>query len=389
MSVDAVLRFLETSSKDEALRAALAPIIGAGDGDVGSAEALDQEEAEALLGERGVLVANFAGRRGYEFTVAELRAVVGLFQRHQTGELTSAEFASALGVLGAVPEMKAIGNTIGMVFMGIRYDRAVEDAAEKLPQVVKFVQATAKDAGLREALRGILQVGDGDISNFAELDADEAQALTGERAALVANFAAEQGFVFTVADLFAVIDAFRRVSAGEMSEETFAKFVRMSRSEALPFIGEVSEFTYKGLSYESARPSSRNENALQVVRFMEKSKDDAKLREQLQAIIGGDGNISAPSELDAAEARSLLGERSSQIVQLGAKLGFRFTPMDLSAVVGAFQMVESGTLPLEDCMRILGLPKSAEADAPAIGALAQAAGRIYRGIHYSTGPASG
>jgi hypothetical protein len=380
MSVDAVLRFLETSSEDEALRSALAPIIGAGDGDVGSAEALDSEEAEALLGERGVLVANFAGRRGYEFTVAELRAVIGLFQRYQTGELTSAEFASALGMLGAEPEMKSIGHTIGMVFMGIRYDRAVEDAAEKLPQVVKFVQATAKDSGVREALRAILQVGDGDISSFAELDADEARALTGERAALVTNLAAEQGFVFTVADLFAVIDAFRRVNAGEMSEETFAKFVRMSGSEALPFIGEVSEFTYKGLSYESAKPSSRSDNALQVVRFMEKSRDDAKLREQLQAIIGGDGNISAPSELDATEARSLLGERSSQIVQLGASHGFRFTPMDLSAVVGAFQMVESGMLPVEDCMRILGLPKSAEADAPAIGVVAQTAGRIYRGI---------
>jgi hypothetical protein len=389
MSVDAVLRFLETSSEDEALRSALAPIIGAGDGDVGSAEALDNEEAEALLGERGVLVANFAGRRGYDFTVAELRAVVGLFQRHQTGELTSAEFASALGVLGAEPAMKAIGRTIGMVFMGIPYDRAVEDAADKLPHVVKFVQATAKDAGLREALRAILQVGDGDISSFAELDADEARALTGERAALVANFAAEQGFVFTVADLFAVIDAFRRVNAGEMSEATFAKFVRTSGSEALPFIGEVSEFTYKGFSYESARPSSRSDNALQVVRFMEKSKDDAKLREQLQAIIGGDGNISAPSELDATEARSLLGERSSQIVQLGAKHGFRFTPMDLSAVVGAFQMVESGALPMEDCMRILGLPKGAEADAPAIGVIAQTAGRIYRGIRYSIAPASG
>lgn len=383
MSVDAVLRFLETSSKDEALQAALALIIGAGDGNVGSAEALDHEEAEALLGERGVLVANFAGRRGYEFTVAELRAVVSLFQRYQTGELTSAEFASALG---AEPEMKAIGQSIGMVFMGIRYDRAVEDTAEKMPQVVKFVQATAKDAGLREALRVILQVGDGNISNFAELDADEAQALTGERAALVVNFAAEQGFVFTVADLFAVIDAFRRVSAGEMSEATFAKFVRMSGSEALPFIGEVTEFTYKGLSYESIKSCSRNNNALQVVRFMEKSKDDAKLRAQLQAIIGGDGDISSPRELDAVEAQSLLGERSSQIVQLGAELGFRFTPMDLSAVVGAFQMVESGTLQVEECMRILGLPQSAEADAPAVGAIAQTAGRIYRGIRYSTHP---
>ena len=381
MSVDAVLRFLETSSENEALRAALAPLIGAGDGDVGSAASLDDEEAEALLGERGVLVTDFAGRQGYEFTVAELRAVVGLFQRHQTGELTAEDFAAALGVLGAKPQMKAISDTISMVFMGIRYDRAVESAADKMPQVIKFVQATARDEGLREALKVILQVGDGDISNFAELDADEAQALTGERAALVANFAAEQGFVFTVADLFAVIDAFRRVNAGEMSEETFAKFVRLSGSDALPFISEVTAFTYKGFSYEAAKPSSRN-NALQVVRFMEKSKDDSKLREQLQSIIGGDGNISAPSELDASEAQSLLGERSSQIVELGAKNGFRFTPMDLSAVVGAFQMVESGALSAEQCMRILGLPKGVDATASGIGEVASTAGRIYRGIRY-------
>ncbi|MFU8821810.1 MAG: hypothetical protein ACNA8G_09670 [Gammaproteobacteria bacterium] len=193
--------------------------------------------------------------------------MVGLFQRHQTGELTPGEFASALGVLGAEPDLQAIGRTIGMVFMGIRYGRAVEDAAEKLPQVVRFVQATAGDAGLREALKAIL----------------------------------------------AVIDAFRRVSAGDMSAETFAKYVRTSGGEAPPFIGEVSEFTYKGFSYESAKPARRNDNALQVVRCMEQSKDDAELRAQLQSIIGGDGNISAPSELDAAEAQSLLGERSGQI----------------------------------------------------------------------------
>jgi hypothetical protein len=382
MSADAALRFLEASSADEALRSALAPVIGAGDGDVGSAQSLDEAEAQALLGERGVLVTSFAGRHGFDFTVAELRSVVDLFQRHQSGNMTAAEFTSALGVLGAAPQMSAIGNSIAMVFMGIRYDRAAETAADKVPQVIKFVQATAVNQSLRESLRAILQVGDGDISNFAALDADEAQALTSERAALVADFAAKHGFTFTVTDLFAVIDAFRRVKAGDMSEETFAKFVRLSGSDALPFIRDVTEFTYKGFSYESARPSNRNDNALQVVRFMEKSKDDVRLREQLQSIIGGDGNISAPEELDAAEARSLIGERSRQIVELGAKHGFRFTPMDLSAVVGAFQLVECGSISADECMRILGLPAGDGAGTPPVSEVTPTAGRIYRGIRY-------
>jgi len=50
--------------------------------------------------------------------------------------------------------------------------------------------------------------------------------------------------------------------------------------------------------------------------------------------------------------------------------------------VGAFQMVESGALSAEQCMRILGLPKGVDATASGIGEVASTAGRIYRGIRY-------
>ena len=84
---------------------------------------------------------------------------------------------------------------------------------------------TAEDAGFRKKLKGILSVGDGDISNFSSLDQDAIQALQGSRGALVAEFAARHGFVFTLADLLAVTEAFQRVRTGELSSEDFDRFL--------------------------------------------------------------------------------------------------------------------------------------------------------------------
>jgi hypothetical protein len=380
MTVEAAVRFLEATSADESLRTSLAEIIGVGDGDLSTAQTLDQDEAHALLGERGVLVASFADRQGYKFTVAELGAVVDVFQRYQAGELSDAEFSSALGIQASAPQMLAVGKSVGMVYRGIRYD----SAPSRVPQVIQFVQKTAEDEQLREELKAILEVGDGDISSFAELDADEEQALKTGRGALVAEFAARHGFTFTMSDLFAVIDAFHRVKTGEMTEEVFAKYVRLrgQASDFLPFIQDVVELTYKGVNYPAAIPSSSKDNALQVVRFIEKSKDDRVVRAQLQSLIGGDGNISSPAELDAKEAQSLVGDRSAQIVDLGAEHGFRFTVSDLSAVVGAFQLVEAGKLPLENCMRILGLKRAGDEADGSVADVTKTAGLIYRGVRY-------
>lgn len=381
MTIEAAVRFLEATSADESARAGLAALIGVGDGDVSDAQALDQDEAQALLGERGVLVTNFADRLGYRFTVAELAAVVDAFQRHQTGELTDHDLANSLGLQGASPQLAAAGKTVGMVYFGIRYDRTLSTAAERAPQVIRFVQKTAEDATLREELRAVLQTGDGDISTFAELDTSEAQALMSERGVLVAELAARHGFAFTMADLLAVLDAFDRVKSGTMTEEAFARYAQINGDAAtfLPFIQNIAEYTYKGVAYQSAVRSSAQANVLQVVRFMEKTRDDASLGASLQALIGGDGNISTPGELDAVEAASLIGDRSSQIVELGALHGFQFTVADLSAVVGAFRLVESGELPLDSCMRILGMQPTV---GETVAAVTHTAGRIYRGIRY-------
>ena len=96
------------------------------------------------------------------------------------------------------------------------------------------------------------------------------------------------------------------------------------------------------------------------------------------AIVGGDGDISSPMELDSEEATALKGERSKQIVNLGAEEGYRFSVSDLNAVLSAFQLVNDGELPMESCARILGMGKS---DGASQG-VKTTAGMIYRGVRY-------
>ena len=84
------------------------------------------------------------------------------------------------------------------------------------------------------------------------------------------------------------------------------------------------------------------------------------------------------AQLDAEEKLGLSGERSQQIVDLGADSGFRFSVADLAAVVEAFELVNTGKMELDDCKRILGLGSAT----PAEGELQSAAGMIYRGVRY-------
>jgi hypothetical protein len=382
MAIEAVVQFLEATSLDQSLRDGLAGIIGVGDGDVSGVAELDLDEAQALLGQRSILATTFAEQNGYAFTVAELKAVIGVFQRCQAGELSEADFSSALGLNGASgqvsSQLESLGKAVGMVFMGVKYSAPREQKSAH--QVLDFMKKTAEDAEFREQLREILSVGDGDISDFSELDSQEVEALTSGRGALVAEFAARHGFVFTLADLLAVTAAFQRVQSGELSSEEFDRFLSVSVDSKgfFPFIEKVVSMTYKGFNYAAPVTSKSQDNALAVVRFMERSETDPVLRGQLMAVLGGDGNISSPGELDAEEASALGGGLSKQVVDLGAEYGHRFTGSDLSAVVGAFQLVNDGKLDMESCTRILGLGKPNVQ----LAGLNKTAGRIYRGVRY-------
>ncbi|MCU0527454.1 MAG: hypothetical protein MUF72_21825 [Elainella sp. Prado103] len=108
--------------------------------------------------------------------------------------------------------------------------------------VLQFMQKTAEDETLRHQLEELLGVGDGNISSEAELDSAETEALKGERAPVVAEFAAQQGFAFSVEDLITVVDAFAKHQAGEMSDAEFATLVGIATSDTAT-INEVSEIT--------------------------------------------------------------------------------------------------------------------------------------------------
>ncbi len=382
MAHKAVIEFFEATSTDKSLSEELATVLGVGDGDISSAEQLDEEEAQALSGKRGVLVTAFAEKRGYSFTLAELNAVVSVFQQYQKGALSKEDFARAMGWEGSPDEASAqlasVGSGVEMVYRGVKH--SVSHSEGSSHQVLQFMKKTAEDEAFREELKAILAVGDGDISDFKELDADELKALNSVRGAQVAEFAARHGFLFTLSDLLAVTDAFQRVQSGELTEEAFQKFLSVDASskDFFPFIQNVVTMTYKGISYSAPVVSKARDNTLPVVRFMECTGSDPAVREKLMAIIGGDGDISSPGELDSEEAGALSGERAKQIVDLGAEYGYRFTVSDLSAVVDAFQLVNDGELSVESCSRILGLSQGSDS----IKGVGKTAGMIYRGVRY-------
>lgn len=108
--------------------------------------------------------------------------------------------------------------------------------------VLHFMQKTAEDEALRHQLEGLLGVGDGNISSEADLDPEESAALKGERAPVVAEFAAQNGYAFSVSELVTVVDAFEKHQAGEMSDADFAKLIGISTSDT-ETINEVSEVT--------------------------------------------------------------------------------------------------------------------------------------------------
>jgi hypothetical protein len=108
--------------------------------------------------------------------------------------------------------------------------------------VLEFMQKTAEDEALRRQLEELLGVGDGNISSETELDAEESAALTGERAPMVAEFAAKSGFYFSVAELISVVDAFQKHQNGAISDADFANLIGISPSDA-ETINEVSEVT--------------------------------------------------------------------------------------------------------------------------------------------------
>jgi hypothetical protein len=117
------------------------------------------------------------------------------------------------------------------------------------------MQKTAEDAALRQQLESLLGVGDGNISSEAELDPAELAALKSDRAPVVAEFAAMNGYDFSTDELIAVVDAFQKHQAGEMSDADFAAIIGTSgvasATSPLKRLANYLSKTYLGIEFKS------------------------------------------------------------------------------------------------------------------------------------------
>ncbi|GAB4141420.1 MAG: hypothetical protein Fur0046_17400 [Cyanobacteria bacterium J069] len=98
--------------------------------------------------------------------------------------------------------------------------------------VLEFMHRTADDETLRQQLEALLGVGDGNISSETELDPDETAALTGDRAPVVAAFAAQHGFQFSADELITVVNTFQQHQAGTLSDDEFGRILGTSFTDS-------------------------------------------------------------------------------------------------------------------------------------------------------------
>ncbi|ELR99492.1 hypothetical protein [Gloeocapsa sp. PCC 73106] len=237
-----VIKFLEQSGESEARQQELEKILGVGDGNISSSEELDQQEVEAIKGDRGAQLTALANRYGFNFTQQDLIDVVQAFERYRNGEITQVDLDSILGLPpGSVS--KPTQNLQEYIYRSQRYrkvdgimipiDDPKLDSTTSNPktQVIDFMEETAEDKQLRTELQQLLGVGDGDISSVATLEPQEAEALKSSKSALVTDLARQKGFQFSPEDLIQVISAFQRHQAGELSEEQLFESLGVSRSK--------------------------------------------------------------------------------------------------------------------------------------------------------------
>jgi Ca2+-binding EF-hand superfamily protein len=405
MATPTVLQFMQKTAEDQQLQQQLGTLLGVGDGDISSQAELDVAEAEALKGDRAPAVVDFAARLGFVFSVEELRTIVDAFQRYQVGEISEEELGKLLGLStqdkATQENLPSIKQAVELIYRGTRYHKIDgrlvpigQPIPSKTPKVLQFMQKTAEDQRLRQQLGAILGVGDGDISSQIELDLAEAEALMGDRAPAVVKFAAKQGFVFSVEELRATVDAFQRYQTGEISEEELEKLIGLSTQdqaahESLPSVKQTVELLYRGTRYQKidgrlipvGQPIPSK--APKVLQFMQKTAENQRLRQQLGSILGvGDGDISSQIEIDVAEAEALKGDRAPAVVKFAAKQGFVFSVEELRATVDAFQRYQMGEISEEELEKLIGLSTQDQTSQESLPSVKQTVELLYRGTRY-------
>lgn len=121
MSIEQAIAFMEKTATDQLLQQQLQGIMIAGKADTSSLDKLDGAVSRALQAQQGTAVLKLAATYGFEFSLDELMQVIDLFAKHQSGEISEAEFTEIISSSNLHQDFKdhlfSAEQTIELVFL--------------------------------------------------------------------------------------------------------------------------------------------------------------------------------------------------------------------------------------------------------------------------------
>lgn len=121
MSIEHAIAFMEKTATDQLLQQQLQGIMLPGKADTSSLDKLDGAESTVLPDRQGTAVLKLAATYGFEFSLDELMQVVGMFAKHQSGEISEAEFTEFISSSNLHQDFKdhlfSAEQTIELVFL--------------------------------------------------------------------------------------------------------------------------------------------------------------------------------------------------------------------------------------------------------------------------------
>jgi hypothetical protein len=252
----AVINFMQRSAEDKNLQQQLEQILGVGDGNISNEKELDRQEMEAIKGDKGAKLTEFARTRGFDFSVQDLQTVLQTFEDYRENKISDIALFKILSIPRNAIVLLSTQKIINLFLRGKPCQKLVSESSTTNKRsnykiaVIKFMQQSADNEIMQKRLEKILGVGDGDISNENKLDKGEAAALKGEQSVKFMEFAREQGFDFSLQDLMDVVQAFEDYREGKISDLQLFQILELSADNIhlIPSL-KVQEVIYRGQRY--------------------------------------------------------------------------------------------------------------------------------------------
>lgn len=121
MSIEQAIAFMEKTAADRSLQQQLQGIMLPGKADTSSLDKLEGAESTALPDRQGTAVLKLAATYGFDFSLDELMQVIDIFAKHQSGEISEAEFTEFISSSNLHQDVKdhlfSAEQTIELVFL--------------------------------------------------------------------------------------------------------------------------------------------------------------------------------------------------------------------------------------------------------------------------------